>query len=96
MFNALSGMGGGGQLDPTAASNANTALYAAFSISGVLGGAAFNLLGPRFTLFIAAFTYPLYASSFLYYNHHKSQIFPIIAGGILGMLYSTLLYSTFF
>ncbi|XP_078167520.1 UNC93-like protein 1 [Carex rostrata] len=85
MFNALSGMGGGGQLDPTAASNANTALYAAFSISGVLGGAAFNLLGPRLTLFIAALTYPLYASSFLYYNHHKSQIFPIVAGGILGV-----------
>jgi Ion channel regulatory protein UNC-93 len=84
MFNALSGMGGGGQLDPTAASNANTALYAAFAISGVLGGAAFNILGPRLTLFLATLTYPLYASSFLYYNHHKSQTFPIIAGGILG------------
>nr|CAD1843555.1 unnamed protein product [Ananas comosus var. bracteatus] len=46
MFNALSGMGGGGQLDHRAANNANTALYAAFSVSGVLGGAAYNLLGP--------------------------------------------------
>ncbi|RVW41299.1 UNC93-like protein 1 [Vitis vinifera] len=36
MFNALSGMGGGGQVDATAANNANTALYTTFAIFGVL------------------------------------------------------------
>ncbi|KAJ1564275.1 DUF895 domain membrane protein, partial [Cladochytrium tenue] len=32
MFNALNGLGGGGQVDQTAADNANTALYTTFAI----------------------------------------------------------------
>ncbi|GFP94318.1 unc93-like protein 2 [Phtheirospermum japonicum] len=50
MFNALSGMGGGGQVDPTAANNANTALYTAFAVFGILGGGIYNILGPQLTL----------------------------------------------
>uniref|UniRef100_A0A0A9E7V7 UNC93-like protein 1 n=1 Tax=Arundo donax TaxID=35708 RepID=A0A0A9E7V7_ARUDO len=85
MFNALSGLGGGGQLDHTTADNANTALYACFAVFGVLGGAAHNLLGPRTTLLLGALTYPLYAASFLYYNHRPgSQAFPVTAGALLG------------
>lgn len=85
MFNALSGLGGGGQVDPTIADNANTALYACFAVFGVLGGAAHNLLGPRATLLAGALTYPLYAGSFLYYNHRPgSQVFPVTAGALLG------------
>ncbi|KAG8064209.1 hypothetical protein GUJ93_ZPchr0004g39118 [Zizania palustris] len=84
MFNALSGLGGGGQLDHTTADNANTALYACFAVFGVLGGGAHNLLGPRITLLIGALTYPLYAASFLYYNHRRSQTFPVTAGALLG------------
>ncbi|KAK3143221.1 hypothetical protein QOZ80_4BG0360160 [Eleusine coracana subsp. coracana] len=85
MFNALSGLGGGGQLDHTTGDNANTALYACFAVFGVLGGGAHNILGPRVTLLLGALGYPLYAGSFLYYNHHSgSQIFPVTAGAILG------------
>ncbi|KAL6650208.1 hypothetical protein ACP70R_009133 [Stipagrostis hirtigluma subsp. patula] len=84
MFNALSGLGGAGQLDNTTVDNANTALYTCFAVFGVLGGAAHNLLGPRLTLLLGALTYPLYAGSFLYYNHRHSQAFPVAAGGILG------------
>uniref|UniRef100_A0A0D9W1S3 Major facilitator superfamily (MFS) profile domain-containing protein n=1 Tax=Leersia perrieri TaxID=77586 RepID=A0A0D9W1S3_9ORYZ len=87
MFNALSGLGGGGQLDHSTADNANTALYACFAVFGVLGGGVHNLLGPRITLLAGALTYPLYAASFLYYNHHKSkssQAFPVTAGALLG------------
>ncbi|GJN11953.1 hypothetical protein PR202_ga30193 [Eleusine coracana subsp. coracana] len=85
MFNALSGLGGGGQLDHTTGDNANTALYACFAVFGVLGGGAHNILGPRLTLLLGALAYPLYAGSFLYYNHHSgSQIFPVTAGAILG------------
>lgn len=36
MFNALSGMGGGGQVDHTAADNANVALYSTFAVVGKL------------------------------------------------------------
>ncbi|KAK9093669.1 hypothetical protein Scep_025138 [Stephania cephalantha] len=85
MFNALSGLGGGGQVDPKAANNANTALYAAFSVSGILGGGVYNVLGPHLTLFSGCSTYVLYAGSFLYYNHYHHQSFAIAAGALLGI-----------
>ncbi|KAF7081058.1 hypothetical protein CFC21_085036 [Triticum aestivum] len=88
MFNALSGIGGGGQVDHTVADNANTALYACFAVFGILGGAAHNLLGPRTTLLLGALACPLYDASFLYYNldynHRRSMAFPVAAGAILG------------
>ncbi|XP_059667335.1 UNC93-like protein 1 [Cornus florida] len=85
MFNALSGMGGGGQVDPTAANNANTALYTTFAVFGILGGGIYNILGPHLTLFSGCSTYVLYAGSFLYYNHYHHQLFAIIAGAFLGI-----------
>ncbi|KAI9110821.1 hypothetical protein K1719_018259 [Acacia pycnantha] len=85
MFNALSGMGGGGQMDPTASNNANTALYTTFAVFGVLGGGIYNILGPHLTLFAGCSTYILYAGSFLYYNHYHHQAFAIVAGAILGI-----------
>ncbi|EXB53782.1 hypothetical protein L484_002014 [Morus notabilis] len=85
MFNALSGMGGGGQVDPTASDNSLTALYTTFAVFGILGGGIYNILGPRLTLLSACLTYVLYAGSFLYYNHHKNQSFAIVAGAVLGV-----------
>lgn len=85
MFNALSGMGGGGQVDTTAANNANTALYTTFAVFGVLGGGIYNVLGPQLTLFSGCLTYVLYAGSFLYYNHHKNQTLAIFAGALVGV-----------
>lgn len=85
MFNALSGMGGGGQVDPTAVNNANTALYTTFAVFGVLGGGIYNILGPHLTLFAGCSTYVLYAGSFLYYNHYHHQTFAIVAGAFLGI-----------
>uniref|UniRef100_A0A453PWU2 UNC93-like protein 2 n=2 Tax=Aegilops tauschii TaxID=37682 RepID=A0A453PWU2_AEGTS len=84
MFNTLSGIDGGGQVDHSVADNANTALYACFAVFGILGGTAHNLLGPRTTLLLGALTYPLYDASFLYYNHRRSMAFPVAAGAILG------------
>ncbi|KAK3404585.1 hypothetical protein EUGRSUZ_K00892 [Eucalyptus grandis] len=85
MYGALVGMGGGGQVDPTAVNNANTALYATFAIFGILGGGIYNVLSPRLTLASGCSTYALYAGSFLYYNHYHHQTFAIIAGAILGI-----------
>ncbi|XP_057964685.1 UNC93-like protein 1 isoform X1 [Malania oleifera] len=85
MYNALSGMGGGGQADPTAANNANTALYTTFAVFGILGGGLYNLFGPHLTLFFGCSTYILYAGSFLYYNHHRHQAFAVVSGGVLGV-----------
>ncbi|KAL0452352.1 UNVERIFIED_CONTAM: UNC93-like protein 1 [Sesamum latifolium] len=85
MFNALSGMGAGGQLDPTAANNANTALYSTFAVFGILGGGIYNILGPQLTLLTGCSTYVLYAGAFLYYNHYHHQAFAIVAGAFLGI-----------
>ncbi|KAJ1959753.1 hypothetical protein IWQ62_004490 [Dispira parvispora] len=85
MFNALNGMGGGGQVDDSTASNANVALYTTFAIFGILGGGINNILGPRITIFIGGLTYALYSGSFLHYNHTKAPAFTIVSGGILGV-----------
>ncbi|KAH9603326.1 hypothetical protein KSS87_020346 [Heliosperma pusillum] len=85
MFNALSGMGGGGQVDHTAANNANTALYTTFAVFGILGGGIYNILGPRLTLLAGCSTYVLYAGSFVYYNHRRSEPFVVISGALLGI-----------
>ncbi|KMZ70139.1 hypothetical protein ZOSMA_1G01120 [Zostera marina] len=85
MFNALSGMGGGGQVDHDVANNANTALYTTFAIFGILGGGFYNVFGPHITLFGGCATYVLYAGSFLYYNHYPHQTFSVFAGALLGV-----------
>ncbi|CAJ0757271.1 20850_t:CDS:2 [Entrophospora sp. SA101] len=84
MFNALAGMGGGGQLDPTAASNGNVALYTCFSVGGFFSGAVVNKLGPTYSMALGAITYGLYSASLLYYNHKESESFVVAAGAILG------------
>ncbi|KAB2056565.1 hypothetical protein ERO13_A11G102900v2 [Gossypium hirsutum] len=85
MFNALTGMGGGGQVNPDASNNANTALYTTFSIFGIPGGGVYNIFGPKITLAMGCSTYVLYAGSFLYYNHQQDQTFAIFAGALLGI-----------
>ncbi|GLJ31933.1 hypothetical protein SUGI_0642730 [Cryptomeria japonica] len=85
MFSALSGLGGGGQVEHTVANNANTALYTTFAVFGILGGGIYNILGPHMTLFTGCCTYVLYAASFMYYNHMHTSAFVIIAGALLGV-----------
>lgn len=38
LFNALNGLGGGGQVDPTTSANANSALYATFAVAAFFAG----------------------------------------------------------
>ncbi|KAJ2880410.1 hypothetical protein H4R27_004739 [Coemansia aciculifera] len=85
MFNALNGMGGGGQVDRTTGNNANTALYCTFVVFGILGGAIVNLCGVRWTIFGSGLTYALYSGSYIYLNHTGNGAFTIAAGGLLGV-----------
>ena len=50
MYNALSGLGGGGQLDANVANNATVALYSTFSVVAFFSGTVCNRLGVKTTL----------------------------------------------
>lgn len=85
MFNAVSGLGGGGQVNATTANNANVALYSTFSVVGFFAGSIANRLGIKLTLSFGGFGYFLYIASFLSYNHTKNAGFVIFAGALLGV-----------
>ncbi|KAJ2450654.1 hypothetical protein EV183_004154 [Coemansia sp. RSA 2336] len=85
MYNALNGMGGGGQVDRTTGNNANTALYCTFIVFGILGGSIVNLCGVRWTIALSGLTYALYSGSYIYLNHTGNGAFTIAAGGLLGV-----------
>jgi hypothetical protein len=74
MFNALNGMGGGGQLgkDASANSKANTALYSTFAVVGFFAGTFTNKLGIRTALSFGGIGYSVYVASYLSYNHTKN------------------------
>jgi hypothetical protein len=85
MFNALNGMGGGGQLDPTANNRANTALYSTFSVVGFFAGTFTNKLGIRTALSFGGIGYSVYVASYLSYNHTQNLGFTTFAGALLGV-----------
>ncbi|KAF8625232.1 hypothetical protein AX17_006898 [Amanita inopinata Kibby_2008] len=86
MYNAISGLGGSGQLDSTVAANATVALLAATAASAItLVPPVFDLLGPSWCLLIGGWTYPLYSGALLCYNHTKNSAFVIASGAILGI-----------
>ena len=80
MFNALNGMGGGGQLDKTAGNRANTALYSTFAVVGFFAGTFTNKLGVRTALSFGGIGYSVYVASYLSYNHTKNLGFTTFAG----------------
>ena len=85
MFNALTSLGGGGQLDPYAQTNANVALYTTFAVFGFFAGSVNNYIGSKWTIFAGTFGYVLYASSFLSYTYNGNSGFVIASGAILGV-----------
>lgn len=85
MFNALSGLGGGGQIDQGPANDANTALYSTFAVVGFFSGSIANKLGVRITLGIGGLGYSIYVASFLSYSHNRNYGFTVFAGAFLGV-----------
>ena len=85
MFNALTGMGGGGQINALAANNANTALYSTFAVVGFFAGTITNRLGVKTALSFGGLGYCVYVSSFLSYNHNRNDGFVIFSGALLGV-----------
>ncbi|KAF8202831.1 MFS general substrate transporter [Pholiota molesta] len=84
LFNALTGLGGGGQVDATTASNANATLYATFAAGAF--SLVNNKIGSRLTLLLGTTGYSLYIGSFLALNiHPHAGAFSIASGAILGI-----------
>ncbi|KAI9705032.1 MAG: hypothetical protein M1836_006814 [Candelina mexicana] len=84
MFNALQGLGGGGQLSAAASDDANCALYATFAVVGFFAGTVVNALGIRIALSFGGLGYCVYISSFLCYSHTRNLGYTIFAGLLLG------------
>ncbi|MCJ1431230.1 hypothetical protein MMC27_000581, partial [Xylographa pallens] len=84
-FNAVNGLGGGGQLNATVADNANVAVYSTFSIIGFFAGSLVNRLGIRLTLSFGGLGYFIYIASYLSYNHNANSGFVTFAGAFLGL-----------
>lgn len=78
-------MGGAGQLDHTAADDANTALYSAFAVIGFFSGSIINKIGVKYALSFGGLGYSIYVASFLSYNHNKNYGFTVFAGFFLGI-----------
>ncbi|KAE8153187.1 major facilitator superfamily domain-containing protein [Aspergillus avenaceus] len=86
MYNALTGLGGSGQVDPTVAANANVALLSAMAGTALfVVGPIFDRIGPRACLLIGGWTYPLYSGSLLCFNATANGAFVIASGAILGV-----------
>ncbi|CAG7847247.1 UNC93-like protein C922.05c [Serendipita indica DSM 11827] len=86
MFNALNGLGAGGQVDSQTSANANSTLYATFAFTAFFAGSINNKLGSRLTLFIGSLGYSLYIASYLAMEiHSNAGPFVITAGAILGI-----------
>lgn len=84
LYNALSGLGGAGQIDSEAFDIAQCALYSTFAIVAFNSGSVANRLGLRLTLTLGALGYAVFAASFLCYNHTQNLGFVLAAGIFLG------------
>jgi len=86
LFNALNGLGAGGQVDSTTSANSNATLYATFAFAAFFAGSINNQLGSRLTLLLGSTGYALYVGSYLAMNiHPNAGGFVIAAGAILGI-----------
>lgn len=95
MYNAIQGIGGSGQLDPTVGANSSVALLSVGAATGLLvGQPMYDLLGNR-CMPAGGWAYALFTASLLAYSHGCATdgAFVIASGAVLG-LGATLLWVT--
>ena len=80
MFNAINGLGGGGQFNAQASNDSNTALYSTFAVVGFFAGTITNTLGIKTALSFGGLGYVVYISSYLCYNHTQNYGYVVFAG----------------
>lgn len=84
MYNAISGLGAGGQVNPKPADNASVALNSTFAVFAFFAGTFTNKLGIKLTLSFGGIGYSIYTASLLCYSHTQNSGFLIFAGALLG------------
>ncbi|KAH7931407.1 MFS general substrate transporter [Leucogyrophana mollusca] len=85
IYNALTGLGGGGQVDATTSANSLSALYATLAFFAFFAGALSNMIGPKRTLLLGTLGYALYIGSYLAINIHPGAgDFVVASGAFLG------------
>jgi hypothetical protein len=96
IYLALTGLGagGGGPDAQQVASTTNAILYALFTMTGFFGGSVINMIGPKITLALGAFGYPVYVSGLWYYDSTGSQWFALL-GVCAGWLWTAVGYIQF-
>ncbi|KAJ5093144.1 hypothetical protein N7456_009005 [Penicillium angulare] len=87
MYNALTGMGGSGQVDSTVSANANVATHACTAGAALfVVGTFYKYMGPRISLLIGGWTYALYAGALLNSDRvSNGGSFVIASGALLGL-----------
>ncbi|SMY21387.1 unnamed protein product [Zymoseptoria tritici ST99CH_1A5] len=85
MFNAVNGLGGGGQLDPKPSNDSNTALYSTFTVVGFFAGTITNTIGIRWAMSFGGIGYSVYVSAYLAYNYTQNYAYITFAGALLGV-----------
>ena len=83
-YNALSGLGGGGQVDSRAFDLAQMALYSTFAVCAFFSSTIVNHLGVRWPLVAGSSGYVLFVIAQLCYKHTCNGDFVIVSGIILG------------
>lgn len=84
MFNAVNGLGGGGQIDPSVSDAQNTAVYATFAVVGFFAGSLTNRVGVKWAMSMGGIGYTIYVSSYLCYNYTQNFGYCVFAGFLLG------------
>jgi MFS family permease len=87
MYNALTGMGGSGQVDSTVSANANVATHACTAGAALfVVGTFYKYMGPRISLLVGGWTYALYAGALLNSDRvSNGGSFVIASGALLGL-----------
>lgn len=94
MFDALTGMGAGGQMASMASltNQALASLYGCFAVVGFMGGSIVNTLGARITFFLGTIGYTLYIGALWSLDRTGNTGF-VVAGGALCGVSAGLLWS---
>ncbi|KAJ5102499.1 MFS general substrate transporter, partial [Penicillium argentinense] len=84
MYNALTGLGGSGQVNQAVAANSQVALLSATAGTALfVVGPIFNRVGPRVCLLLGGWTYPLYSGSLLCFNGISTKFSYTVCPGLI-------------